>query len=277
MIFRRRLLGDMAITHIKVVFKAIATTKRMGEAGAPCFLGCAGGSDSHAHDFQCGVLRHIAPGAFLRQLGRWPAAESPAQVFLVGMEVGHEADLLQAAGFVWLDAWFQICCACGRRAWRDGRELPPVARYLSCVSLCRVRVGLGGRRTAAPTSCRPTACVVPCARLVRALVVEMVTHLPFVLSCGGRVLGSRGSLSSSFRVGRWRTLGAVCGGGLLSGICLDWPLDGVGQRRVSEFLGRQKNSERRPLLISGPFFRPPLFKAPSVPDVPIMGRSDCAP
>lgn len=119
-IMQSRLPRDVAITCGKVTANAVTTTRRMGEVGAPCFWGCVDVADSRSHYLQCGVLQRTAAGAFPRRVARCPAAASPTQVSLVGLEGGPEACVYAAA---WHEAWVQTA-ASGRRAWRDGRPLP---------------------------------------------------------------------------------------------------------------------------------------------------------
>lgn len=46
---RNRVPADLAQTSVKAAANAIPTTRRVGELGAPCLLGCGGGSGSRAH------------------------------------------------------------------------------------------------------------------------------------------------------------------------------------------------------------------------------------
>lgn len=119
-VLRRRTLRDVAITAIKVVANAITTMRRMGEASAPCFLGCGAGSDSRAHYLICDTLRAIAVGSFPRQADRWPASGSLENALFMGMAGTPEAVVYLA---IWHDAWVQVAAA-GRRVWREVREPP---------------------------------------------------------------------------------------------------------------------------------------------------------
>lgn len=84
---RRCIPRGMATAAIKVICNAAVTTRRMGERGAPSFLGWPCGENSRAHDSQCALPRHVAVAMF-RKMEHWPARLVMAQTYLVGCAAG---------------------------------------------------------------------------------------------------------------------------------------------------------------------------------------------